>query len=191
MTAAKSHAHGDGSDGHAISEVLRVRVLQPYKENARYVHRAVLTNAGNGATPHLASPESWIRIEGVCGFPEPCYIEATGHLNAVEANITYNQLLYLAIAETVRRRLLPELHHWSLDDFFRAQLPDVLIATYHANFRRPMRSAHYSGWFSIVDVQPKPHRQLLLLHTRAGFHDPGGGECSIDATIALVHWQPA
>ena len=177
--------------GQNLSDVLRMRVLQPYKPNARYVHRAALTKEGDGSTPRLAAPESWIRLEGACGFREPCYIEATGHLNAVEANITYNQMLYLALAEVVRQRLLPELQHWTLDDFFRAQLPDVLIATYRANFRRPLRSAQYEGWFSFVDVEPKPHRQLLLLHTRAGLHDAGGGECSIDATIALVHWQPA
>lgn len=177
--------------GQPVSELLRQRVLQPYKPDARYVHRAVVTNPGNGATPRLADPDSWIRLDGTCGFTEPCYIEATGHLNAVEVNITYNQMLYLAMAEAVRLRLLPELRHWTLDDFFRAQLPDVLIASYHANFRRPMHSQHYTAWFAIVDVQKKPHRNLLLLHTRAGCNGPGDGECSIDATIALVHWRPA
>lgn len=177
--------------GKPISELLRQRVLQVYKTNARYVHRAVLTRSGNGGTPRLADPSSWIRIDGICGFAEPCYIDATGHLNAVEVNITYNQMLYLAMAETVRERLLPELRHWNLDDFFRAQLPDVLIASYHANFRRPMKSQHYTAWFEIVDVQPKPHRNLLLLHTRAGCHGPSNGECSVDATIALVNWRPA
>lgn len=176
--------------GTPLSELLRQRVLQPYQPNARYVQRAMLTQAGDGSSPRPGDPASWLRIDGACGFAEPCYIAATGHLNAVEVNITYNQLLYLALAETVRQRLLPELRHWTLDDFFGAQLPDVLIATYHANFRRPMRSAQYEGWFTIVDVQPKPHRSLLLLSTRAGFQD-GAGECAVDATIAIVNWRPA
>lgn len=177
--------------GRPVAEPLLQRVLQPYRPEARYVHSAVLAELGNGATPRLADPSSWIRLEGTCGFAEPCYIEATGHLNAVEVNITYNQMLYLAMAETVRLCLLPELRHWTLEDFFRAQLPDVLIATYHANFRRPMQSRHYRAWFSFVDVEAKPHRDLLLLHTRAGCSGPGDGECSIDATIALVHWRPS
>lgn len=176
--------------GPLLSEVLRARVLLPYKPEARYVHRAVLTNAGNGSSPRLAHPETWVRIDGTCGFDEPCYIAATGHFNAVEANITYNQLLYLAFAESVRQGLIPELRHWTLDDFFRAQLPDVLIAKYHADFRRPLRSASYAGWFTIVDVRAKPHRRMLLLQTRAGFHDATGGECSVDATIAVVNWLP-
>ncbi|MFY9343548.1 MAG: FcoT family thioesterase [Planctomycetota bacterium] len=177
--------------GNPLSEVLRVRVLEPYAANARYVHRAVLTQAGDGSSPRAADPSSWIRLDGTCGFEAPCYIAPTGHFNAVEANITYNQLLYLALAEAIRLRLIPALRHWTLEDFFRAQLPDVLIATYHANFRRPLRSHQYDGWFAFVDVLPKSHRRLLLLQTRAGFSGLGGGECSIDATIALVNWQPA
>lgn len=177
--------------GSPLSEVLRAHVLQPYRPEARYVRHATLTQPGNGGTPKLAAPESWLRVDGSCGFAAPCYIEATGHLNAVEANITYNQLLYLTLAEAVRTQLLPELRHWTLDDFFRAQLPDVLIADYRAQFRRPMRSAAYHAWFTIVDVLPKPQRRLLLLQTRAGLHDAGLGACSIDATIALVNWQPA
>lgn len=174
-----------------IDEQLRVRVLQPYKPNARYVHRAVLTQAGNGSSPRLADPQSWIRVDGECGFVEPCYIAATGHFNAVECNITYNQLLYLGIAEFVRQRLVPELQHWSLEDFFRAQLPDVLIAEYHARFRRPMRSIRYDGWLSFVEVQRRTADKPLLLQTRAGFHDPNGGECFVEARIALLNWQRA
>ena len=184
MTAPMMH-------GQVVSEVLRQRVLLPYKPNARYVQSVVLTHAGDGSTPRLAVPSSWNRIDGTCGFHEPCYIAATGHLNAVEVNITFNQLLYLAMAEAVRAQLIPELRHWTLDDFLAAQLPDVLIATYHANFRRPLQSARYEGWFTFVDVQQKPHRNLLLMQTRAGCHGPDGGECSIDAMIALVNWQPA
>ncbi len=174
-----------------MDDALRLRVLAPYKPIARYVHRAVLSHRGNGGTPRAADPATWIRLDAECGFAASCYIESTGHLNAVECNITYNQMLYLGLAETVRQRLLPELRHWSLDDFFRAQLPDVLIADYHARFRRPMKAHRYGGWMAFVDVQARPSRKLLLLQTRAGFHDPDGGECSVDVTIALVNWQPA
>lgn len=179
------------SQAPPMDDALRLRVLAPYKPNARYVHRAALTQRGNGGTPRAADPASWIRLDAECGFAEPCYIESTGHFNAVEFNITYNQMLYLGLAETVRQRLLPELRHWTLDDFFRAQLPDVLIADYHAHFRRPMRSRRYSGWMCFADVQARPSRNMLLLHTRAGCLDGDGGECSVDATIALVNWQPA
>jgi hypothetical protein len=174
-----------------MDDTLRQRVLAPYLEMARYVHSAALTQRGNGGSPRGADPATWLRLDATCGFAQPCYIESTGHFNAVEMNITFNQMLYLAMAEAVRQRLLPELRHWSLDDFFRAQLPDVLIGDYHARFRRPMKSRRYQGWFCFTDVQARPSRKLLLLHTRAGCSDGDGGECVVDATIALVNWQPA
>jgi hypothetical protein len=151
----------------------------------------MLVQTGNGTTPRLHDPGSWLRMEGDCGFSAPCYIAATGHLNAVEANITYNQLLYLGLAESVRRQLLPELRHWQLDDFFRAQLPDVLIADYHASFRRPMTGEAYRGWIEFVDLKARPQRRMLMLQTRAGFTTAAGGECSLDVRIAVVNWQPA
>ena len=177
--------------GSAIDEALRTRVLSVYAANARYVHHAVLARAGNGTTPREDAEASWIRVDGSCGFDAPCYIVPTGHFNAVEANITFNQLLYLGIAEIVRGGLVAELRHWTLDDFFRAQLPDVLIATYHAEFRRPMRSAQYRGWIAFTGAQAKAHRSMLLLQTRCGFGDAAGGECAVAATIALVNWRPA
>lgn len=174
-----------------IDDSLRQRVLAPYAPNARYVHRAALTQADDGSPPRPDVPASWLRLDGDCGFDAPCYIAATGHFNAVECNITYNQMLYLGLAEVVRRGLLAELRHWTLDEFFRRQLPDVLIADYRVHFRRPIHSAAYRAWFVITGVLPKPHRDLLLLTTRAGCGDDGGGECELDATIALVRWRPA
>lgn len=174
-----------------LTEELRQRVLQPYKPDCRYVLGAVLSAAGNGASPRAADAATWIRIDAMCSIGDPCYIEPTGHINAVEFNITYNQMLYLGLAESVRRRLVPELAHWTMADFYRAQLPDVLIGDYHARFRRPMRAGRFRGWFSIIDVQPRPHRQLLLLRTRSGCSTDAGGECDAEVTIALVNWQPA
>ena len=181
----------DGALAHPMDAALQQRVLAPYRDVARYVHRAALSRRTGAGSPRLADPTTWIRLDAECGFTAPCYIDATGHFNAVELNITYNQMLYLALAETVRQRLLPELRHWSLDDFFRAQLPDVLIGDYHAHFRSPMKSARYTGWFCFTDVRPRPARKMLLLQTRAGCHDGNGGECSADVRIALVNWQPA
>jgi hypothetical protein len=174
-----------------LDDELRQRVLRPYKPHCRYVLEATLSQAGNGMTPRASEPSTWIRIDTQCTIAEPCYIEATGHLNAVEFNITYNQMLYLGLAETVRRRLVPELAHWGLDDFFRAQLPDVLIGDYHARFHRPMLAASFRGWLTIVEVKPRPQRNLLLLRTRAGCTTDAGGECEGEVTIALVNWHPA
>ena len=170
----------------ALPPNLLARVLDPNFANARSVQRASLVQTGNGNSPRLAEPQSHLRLEADCGFEAPCYIAATGHLNAVEYNITYNQMLYAALAVAVQHRLVPELRHWDLDEFFRRQLPDVLIAEYHARFLRPMQSAAYRAWFELADVQVGARGDRIWLRTHAGCSDRAGGEGRIDATIALV-----
>lgn len=174
-----------------LSQELCARVLAPYKPHCRYVHRAELSHARDGRTPQPDDPGSWIRLDAECGITEPCYIEATGHFNAVEYNITYNQMLYLGLAELTRLRLLPELRNWNLDDFFRHQLPDVLIANYNARFRRPMKSQAFRGWVAFCGVTTRPQRNLLMVSTRSGCSTAAGGSCEAEVTIALVNWQSA
>ncbi|MGW6540873.1 FcoT family thioesterase [Streptomyces sp. NPDC055051] len=42
---------------------------------------------------------------GMFTIPEPCYIDDTGHFNAVEFNICYNQLAYYTLAAMIRDRV--------------------------------------------------------------------------------------
>jgi hypothetical protein len=175
---------------HLAADVQQ-RVLAPYKPHCRYVHRAEFSAPVDRRPVRADDPASWLRIDGACGIPEPCYIDATGHFNAVEFNIVYNQLLYLCLAETVRQRLLPALAGWDLDEFFRRQLPDVLIADYHVRFFRPQQSARFDAWMAITEVEPRPHKQMVLLQTRCGASAAAGGRSEGEVTIALVNWQPA
>jgi hypothetical protein len=175
----------------ALDDDLRQRVLLPYKENCRYVHRATVARPATMTAIAADSPATWLRLEAECGVPASCYIEDTGHFNAVEFNIVYNQMLYLGIAEAVRHRLWPDLQHKTLDDFFRHQLPDVLIVEYLAHFRRPMQSRRFQGWITFCGLQAKTTRDLVLLQTKAGCTSPEGGLAESDVTVALVNWRKA
>lgn len=170
-----------------IEEALHRRVLEPYTPQSRYVVRAAMTQTGNGRCPRETDSSSWLRLDAECSIGDPVYIQPTGHFNAVEFNITYNQMLYLALAEAVHRRLLPDLAHWRIDDFFRAQLPDVLITDYHAKFQHPIRSGDYSGWFSILESTLVERRNMLFLRTAAGCSTPYGGQCEARCTIAILN----
>jgi hypothetical protein len=173
-----------------IEAPLLQRVLTPYLPHSRYVQRATFAAETPGAEPDPADRATWLRVDADCGIDASCYIESTGHYNAVELNITYNQMLYLGLAEALRRELLPQ-PGWSFDDFFRHQLPNVLIADYQARFRRPMTSKAYRGWMAITQVQRHAHRNMLLLKTRAGCSNQGDDACEARVTIALLDWPAA
>ncbi len=168
-------------DGAALE-----RLLRPYKSNCRYLLGAVLEHAADRRPPHPDDPSSWITVRGPCGIAESCYIDDTGHLNAVEFNITYNQLLYAALTGAVQHGLIAELAHWDLDEWWRRQLPDVLIVDYHARFRRAMDGRAFRGCVELRQVVPKPHKRLVMLRTACQMQDDAGGHSGADVLVALV-----
>jgi (3R)-3-[(carboxylmethyl)amino]fatty acid synthase len=163
-----------------------LRVLQPYRRDCRYVLDAVVEHSGDRRAPQPDDPESWIAIEGRCSIPASCYIDDTGHFNAVELNITYNQLLYCGLFAMAERGLVAELRHWDTETFFRHQLPDVLIVDYHARFPRPLSPRAFQGRFEIREVLPKPHKQMVLLRTFCEVTCAHGGHADAEVMIALV-----
>lgn len=158
---------------------LLTAVLRCYKPHCRYLTSAEVERDGEV-----------VRGKGVMRIPESCYIDDTGHLNSVEVGICYNQLLYHVIAASVRDGLLPELADWTLDDFWRRQLPDVLIARFSCDFRRPIdpRSFHFE---LVVDRATRRTLRpgadpLVSLETTFRCWDDDGGTASGAVRVAIV-----
>lgn len=141
-------------------------VLRPYRaKNCEYLKTAVLELA----------QDQLPTVSGEFEIGESCYIDDTGHFNSVEFNICYNQLIYYLIAKSVQEGLLPALRDWTLDDFWRAQLPDILITSFSSNFKRKMQSKRFCGSVSLVDVvradKSALWQPLIVLHTSCRFWD--------------------
>ncbi len=169
-----------------LAPALLARVLEPYRANCRYVVDAVCEHADDRRAPRPDDPMSWIAIDSRCSIPASCYIDDTGHFNAVELNIAYNQMLYAGLAAVADHRLIAELRHWDREAFFRHQLPDVLILDYHARFPRPLEPRAFHGRFEIREVIGKPHKQMVLLRTHCAVHCASGGHAEAEVLIALV-----
>ena len=158
------------------------QVLRPYRaKNCQYLRTAVL-EAGQDQLP---------TVSGDFEIGESCYIDDTGHFNAVEFNICYNQLIYYLIAKSVQERLLPALRDWTLDDFWRAQLPDILITDFSSRFKRTMRGKRFFGSVSLADVERLDEsawwKPMIVLHTSCRFWDEQGGLAVGKVTIAIMN----
>ena len=163
------------------------RLLRSYKPMCRYVLEAKLEHPADQRPPHPDDPSSWIGAQGRCGIPSSCYCDDPGgHFTAVEFNITYNQLCYACLAGAVQHELIAELRHWSMEEWWRRHLPDVLIVDYHARFHQPMLAQAFSGRVEIRQVLPKPHKRLVLLQTVCQMQDDSGGHADADVLLALV-----
>ncbi|GAA2689223.1 MULTISPECIES: FcoT family thioesterase [Actinosynnema] len=166
---------GPAPTGPAATAELLERALSCYKPHCRYLKAVEL--GGHRATGEFAIPES-------------CYIDDTGHLNAVEVNICYNQLLYTLLASLVRDGSEPALAGWDMAEFWRRRLPDVLIAGISSNFRKPIDPRAFTGELSVRQARTRTLRHgeppLVDLDTAFAFRDSGGGLASGTARIVIT-----
>ncbi|MFI6339637.1 FcoT family thioesterase [Streptomyces sp. NPDC050535] len=164
--------------GHRTDEELLTRVLAPYKGHCKYLRSALVTADAGLASAH-------------CEFaiPESCYIDDTGHLNSVEVNIAYNQMMYYLVAKSVKEGLLSGFEDWTLDDFWRHQLPDILIARFAGTFRRPVNPRSFMGEMEFRSVTRRTPGGTPLLHAETAYRywDAGAGRCDGEATLAFVN----
>lgn len=161
------------------------RVLLPYKPHCRYVQQAAVRLAQD------ADEGPRVVARGELTIPQSCYIDDTGHFNSVEFNICYNQLVYFAIAKAVEQQLFDAFAGWNIDDFWRKQLPDILITRFESSFRRPVQPHHFHGEVSFGPPRSAGSASLLLLRTRCRFWDDAGGLCDGQVALAIVNAQTA
>src|SRR5262249_44922901 len=113
---------------------LRDRVLEVYRAECRYLESANVS-VGRSGLPTAS-----------CSFsiPAPFYIQDTGHFNAVEFNICFNQMAYYTMARAVTEGLAP-FEEWNIDDYLDRQLSEMFIVDLHSRFRRPVNGKHFFG----------------------------------------------
>ncbi|MGW9436989.1 FcoT family thioesterase [Streptomyces sp. NPDC055607] len=156
-------------------QALLDRVLLPYKEHCRYLTSALVERDGHGN----------LTLRGRFEIPESCYIASTGHFNAVEFNICYNQMAYYLLAAAVRHSLVEPFGSWSMAEYWERQLPNVLIADFRSRFRRPMESTSFSGSLTFTKIsQRSGDRPLVVVDTVCAYGDDSG-DCS-DGNVKLA-----
>lgn len=162
------------NDPLLLSEVLRC-----YKPHCRYLRELTVQAQGEQAS-----------ATGTFEIPESCYIDATGHLNSVEVNICYNQMLYQTIAVLVRHRVGSLFGDWTMDDYWRRQLPGILITRLDSEYRRPIDSRRFYGEFTLGGSQERTSTvdgaPFTSLDTSFRCWDDNGGQCAGTVRLAIV-----
>jgi FcoT-like thioesterase domain len=164
-----------GHDQDLLDEVLRV-----YRPDCRYLRSATVSEA----EPGLAT--------GRCEFsiPAPFYIDDTGHFNAVEFNLCYNQMLYYTSAKCVKEGLMPPFAHWTLDEFRTRQLPDFLIVDFRSSFRRGIRPDHFYGEIAFTGVREFEgggRWQMIIADTTCRYWDDHGGRSRGEVRLVVTN----
>jgi len=162
------------------------QVLKPYKPNCRYLKSAFLEYTDDVLSSLTSSQPSTglLTARGQFSIPEPCYIASTGHFNAVEYNICYNQLGYYLLAECFQHRLLAPVLDWPFSEYLRRQLSDCLIVEFSSAFRKPIDSLDFQGMLSFDSI--KARSKAIFIQTSSDFSDGRGGQSHGEALLALL-----
>ena len=128
---------------YPISPEFIHNVLDVYDENCRYIHdmhyRYQMNRREDDLIPHQLQAEARFSIE------KSSYIKDTGHFNAVEFILCFNQIAYVLLAKSIQTGLIKPLHNWKENTFYQRQLPDVLILSTSASFKRAINAKNFFG----------------------------------------------
>jgi hypothetical protein len=141
-------------------------VLEPYKPDCRYLVSAHATyNPGAAGTIFEAAGQFCI--------PESCYIRSTGHFNAVEFNLCYNQIAYCSLAHAIENGWLEGYCDWTLEQFIQRQLSHCLIIEFSSRFRQPLNPRQLAGKFTVHKMR-ELIPGVLIMETACEYVDGAG-----------------
>ncbi|WP_442931733.1 FcoT family thioesterase [Mycobacterium sp. 050128] len=161
-----------------VSEELLSEVLEPYShKGCRY-----LLDAQYGAGPNH------VMAYGNFSIAESAYIRSTGHFNAAEMMICFNQLAYCAFAPAVINKQIPAVPGYSIEDFFDNQLPAMLIKSASSRFRKPINAQKFSARLMCQNFRVVERAwRYLLIPCAIEFWDEDGGAASGEVELAALN----
>lgn len=161
-----------------IDEDLISAVLEPYScKGCRY-----LLDARYSAGPN------YVVVAGNFSITDSAYIRNTGHFNAVELMICFNQLAYSAFAPAVINKQIPAVPGYSIDDFFDNQLSSMLIKSTTSRFRKPINALNFSARLVCQNFRVIERSwRYLLIPCAIEFWDQDGGAASGEVELAALN----
>jgi hypothetical protein len=129
-------------------------ILKPYRKHAQYLKSAELTHFQDKCSCATKGKDTGlITAKGRFSIPESCYIDDTGHFNAVEFNICFNQLAYVAFGKCLEANILKNLRlegaSVSFGDFKRHQLANMLIVSIESRYYKMLKSDDFTAELTI------------------------------------------
>ncbi len=143
-----------------ISDDFAADILSPYRRNAVYLKSAEITQFSEKASIVAGSDDQrLVTGHGRFAIPESCYIDDTGHFNAVEFNICYNQLAYVIFAKCIEAGLMHRLRNHDFDvmslvEFKQRQLPAMVIVSLESRYYKQLNSMDFTAELTINKMSP-------------------------------------
>ena len=188
MLALAAPAKAEPQFPIAIGKDFTAEILKPYRENATYLKAAEITQV-NDKTAIAGTDEKLIVGKGRFSIPESCYIDDTGHFNAVEFNICYNQLAYVLFAASIEKGIMHKVRAIdgnaipTMSEFKHHQLPAMMIVGLESRYYKPLNSKDFTAELSINKISAVGNAWFLF--TTITFSDSEGIKAKGSVTLAF------
>ena len=172
-----------------VAESFTADILKPYRSHARYLKAAEITQFCDKSDIVAGSDNQRLASsKGRFAIPDSCYIDDTGHFNAVEFNICYNQLAYVTFAKLIDAKLMHRLRSGKVDvlslpEFKQHQLPAMVIVSLESRYYKQLDSKDFSGELTIEKISPVGDAWFFF--TSIAFSDKDGVKAKGSVVLAF------
>lgn len=169
----------------ALPEEFVRSILSPYEaKGCVYVDEEWIESDLVEGLPPASAIGGAVRGRARFSISTSCYIDDTGHFNAVEFNICYNQIAYVFLAHCARRKLLTGMEEIDLPTYRRLQLPGILISRISSSFRWAIDPRRFEGEVVLDSIEPR--RNYWSLETSVRFFDAKEGHAEGQVQLAFL-----
>jgi hypothetical protein len=179
-----------------IAPAFLSNILAPYQPTGTDYLRAAKVVQGVLDSPPGEKEAPIITTEGRYAIPSSCYIQSTGHFNAVEFLICYNQLAYATFGHLIAEDILAklpdgrvsaacqiELKRLSISLFLTKQLSSMFILKASTRFKRVINASSFLCRLSVDSIFYR--HGTLFTNTHCEFSDEHGG--GADGSVLLAY----
>jgi hypothetical protein len=164
-------------------------ILRPYRTHAQYLKSAEITHYRDKSSPDTNGKDAGlIKGKGRFSIPCSCYIDDTGHFNAVEFNICFNQLAYVLFGKCLEANILKNLRlegaSVSFGDFKKHQLANMLIVSIESRYYKMLKSDDFTAELTIERISASGGAYFCF--TSISFADADGVKAKGSVLLAFA-----
>jgi hypothetical protein len=172
-----------------ISKEFIADILKPYRTHAQYLKSAEITHYRDKSAPDTKGKDAGlIKGKGRFSIPCSCYIDDTGHFNAVEFNICFNQLAYVLFGKCLEANILKNLRlegaSVSFGDFKKHQLANMLIVSIESRYYKMLKSDDFTAELTIDRISASGGAYFCF--TSISFADADGVKAKGSVLLAFA-----
>jgi hypothetical protein len=112
---------------------------------------------------YISKNKDQIFLQSNLGVDSPWYCDSTGHMNAVELTLAFNQMMYVSIGQSLVLGWIPGLKGLGEDYFMQKYWPDFLITKNESIFKAPLNVSSFCGTLRIKKSRPLSNHLLFEL----------------------------